>query len=98
MGSPAQELGQWTISHMTPAVRRASERRLVESYHRRVVEALRARGKEVEAQAFTLDQCWGEYVAGGAGRWIWFVPVLASMMHSKMGQFFLSISHELVKN
>lgn len=87
VGSPAQELGQWTISHMTPALRRSNERQLVASYHRRVVELLRARGKGSEAESFTLDKCWGEYVHGGAGRWIWFVPIFRGRP-PKIGQFF----------
>lgn len=89
VGSPAQELGQWTISHMTPGVRRASERRLVAGYHAQVVKNLSDRG-EHGLEAFSADACWSEYVAGGAGRWIWFVPVLAVMLsaNAKMGQFF----------
>merc|ERR1719482_35400 len=59
VGSPAQELGQWTISHMAPASRRASERELVAGYHRRVVDALSALGKGADAKAFSLDRCWG---------------------------------------
>ena len=90
VGSPAQEMGQWTISHMTPAVRRASEQRLVAGYHAQVVQNLTAKDKQAQAKAFSYDACWSEYVAGGAGRWIWFVPVLAVMLadNPKMGQFF----------
>ena len=89
VGSPAQELGQWTISHMTPGVRRASERQLVAGYHAQVVKNLSDRGEHGH-EAFSAEACWAEYVAGGAGRWIWFVPVLTIMLsgNAKMGQFF----------
>mmetsp|Transcript_43589 Transcript_43589/g.115208 ORF Transcript_43589/g.115208 Transcript_43589/m.115208 type:complete len:616 (+) Transcript_43589:68-1915(+) len=84
VGSPAQELGQFLISHMEPDRRRAVERGLVEAYHTELVSTLRARGI---TDAYSFDACWSEYVAGGAGRWAWFVPYLAKAM-PPLGQFF----------
>ena len=87
LGSGAQELGQFLISHMDPSLRRTSERELVSTYHTELLANLRARGLESQAKAYTLDACWAEYIAGGAGRWAWFVAYLAHAMPS-LGQFF----------
>jgi hypothetical protein len=87
VGSNAQELGQYLISHMEPVARRGCERRLIEAYHRELIATLRARGCNEAADSYTLDDCWTGYVAGGAGRWAWFVPYLAFKMPA-LGQFF----------
>ena len=89
VGSGAQELGQYAISHAAPALRREHERAWVEAYHTELVATLRARGLHAEADAYTPDACFAEYVAGGAGRWAWFVPLLTGMASSPpMAQFF----------
>ena len=89
LGSPAQEVGQYLISHMAPGARRACERELVRTYHDALCAELRARGKEAEAEAYTFEACWAEYVAGGAGLWLWMVPVLVQMIRDeRSGQFF----------
>ena len=102
LGSPAQELGQWTISHLEPAARRACERGLVSNYHSELVSVLQETGKAEEAAAFPLEACWEEYVAGGAGRWAWFVPVLIRLCGPAMGQFFhdqlAAFLHDLVQD
>ena len=102
VASPAQELGQYTISHMAPELRRAHERELVAGYHAELVEALRKKragegdgegGGEAQAAAFTLEACWAEYVAGGVGRWVWFLPMfwqmtpVAQFFHDQLAQF-----------
>ena len=69
LGSAAQELGQWMISHMDPAVRRGCERALVEGYHTQLIANLNCSGSAVVADNFDLEACWVEYMAGGAGRW-----------------------------
>lgn len=86
VGSPAQELGQYLISHMAPELRRTHERELVGAYHAEVVAALHARGMETEAAAFTLEACFAEYVAGGVGRWVWFIPLFWQM--TPVAQYF----------
>jgi len=88
VGSPTQDLGQWMISHFEPKARRACEKELLTAYHADIQDILHQTGKEAEASAFTFDACWAEYVAGGAGRWVWFVPVLVTMTPPPMGQFF----------
>ncbi len=87
VGSGAQELGQFLISHLEPSRRRAAERGLVAAYHAELTATLRARGRATDADEYPLESCWAEYVAGGAGRWAWFVPYLAHNMPS-IGQYF----------
>ena len=58
-------------------------------YHTELVAVLRGRGLQNEADAYTFDACFAEYVAGGVGRWVWFVPVLQAMgLPPPMNQFF----------
>lgn len=54
LGSGAQDLGQFVISHMAPDVRRGCEKELVETYHAELVAALKARGLEEAANACVL--------------------------------------------
>ena len=49
---------------------------------------MKARGLNDEAAAYTYEACWGEYVAGGAGQWAFFVPLLTAMCPPKMNEFF----------
>lgn len=93
VGSGAQELGQYVVSHVAPALRRARERAWVAGYHAELVATLRARGRHAEAEGYTLDACFAEYVAGGAGRWLWFMPLFLGMpamlqfFHDQLGAF-----------
>ena len=90
LGSGAQELGQFLISHTEPALRRATERELVRAYYDELRSVLCARGLAADANAYTFEACWEEYVAGGAGRWAWFVAYLvhAKSDSPKLGQYF----------
>eukprot|EP00039_Didymoeca_costata_P003080 m.65000 g.65000 ORF g.65000 m.65000 type:complete len:408 (+) comp11693_c0_seq1:108-1331(+) len=82
LGSGPQELGQFMISHLDPTLRKTLEREAVEHYY-----------KELTSYnggiSFSFEECWEEYLQGGLGRWMWFVPVLISMCPPKMGQFFV---------
>jgi len=89
LGSGPQDLGQYVISHMDPALRRQEERGLIEGYHK----ALTAQGVSI-----SLEQCWDEYVKGGAGRWLWFIPVLLQMVPPKMVQFLHNQLAEFLKD
>lgn len=81
LGSGPQDLGQFMISHVDPELRSKIERGAVEAYFTEL--------KELNPKiAMTLEECWGEYVAGGLGRWLWFLPLLAQMCPPPMGQFF----------
>ncbi len=83
VGSGPQELGQYLISHASPQTRVEIWRSAVEGYYTRLV----ALNPKV-AEGMTLDDCISEYVNGGAGRWFWFLPILATMCPPKMVQFF----------
>eukprot|EP00747_Dinoflagellata_sp_TGD_P073398 gnl/TRDRNA2_/TRDRNA2_157880_c0_seq1.p1 gnl/TRDRNA2_/TRDRNA2_157880_c0~~gnl/TRDRNA2_/TRDRNA2_157880_c0_seq1.p1 ORF type:complete len:404 (+),score=88.79 gnl/TRDRNA2_/TRDRNA2_157880_c0_seq1:163-1374(+) len=83
VGSGPQDLGQFMISHVEPAQREAIEEAAVRRYFDELV-----RLNPGISASMTWDQCWEEYVQGGMGRWLWFVPVLAAMCPAPMGQFF----------
>lgn len=78
LGSNAQELGQFLISHMVPDERRQHEERLVRVYY----------GALGLQETYSFEACWREYLDGGAGRWLWFVPYLASVCPPAMAQYF----------
>lgn len=89
VGAGAQELGQYMISHVSPEMRRAKEHEWVQGYHIELLAQLRSRGLHEAADAYQYDMCFAEYIAGGAGRWIWFVPFLIAMgLPTPMNQFF----------
>jgi len=79
IGSGAQELGQFLISHMPPDERRACEEELVRGYYTELKTNLEARGLANEANAYTWDMCWSEYKRGGAARWIFMLLIMAKM-------------------
>jgi len=80
VGSGPQDLAQYLISHMNPVIRKECEQRLVRTYF----ETIQSLG----VLDYSWDSCWRDYVTGGAGRWVWFVPVLASMCPEPMVQYF----------
>jgi len=71
---------------MDPDTRRACEKDLVTDYHTALLEAIAdnkkskeedgkaTEGGETEDTVVDFDSIWSEYVAGGAGRFAWFVP------------------------
>jgi hypothetical protein len=87
-GSGPQDLGQFVISHVEPSVRASIERACVESYYAELCGL-----NPSVAETMTLEQCVAEYIAGGVGRWMWLLPLLATMMPSKAVMYF----HDQVK-
>ena len=88
LGSPAQDLGQFLVSHMQPAIRRECETELLTGYYEELLAVLKAAGKETN---YSLDDVKAEYVAGGFGRWAWFVAYFSLPVHASKGslsQFF----------
>jgi len=83
LGSGPQDLGQFMISHVEPAERARIEKGAVRRYFDELVKL-----NPGVAQSLSWDKCWAEYVFGGLGRWMWFVPLLAMWCPPKMGQFF----------
>ena len=55
LGSPAQELGQYLISHMEPSLRRSNERNLVQEYHTQVCSHLEKKKKRIETETETEE-------------------------------------------
>jgi hypothetical protein len=82
VGSGPQELAQMLISHMEPALRAACELQLLRAYHTELL----SRG----VQQLSWEACLAEYRAGGAARWIWFLPVLAAACPAPMTQFWIN--------
>jgi hypothetical protein len=67
LGSGPQELGQFMISHTEPAIRSTIERDAVDTYY----TELKSLKPDI---SMTLEECWQEYIAGGVGKWMWFLP------------------------
>jgi len=83
VGSGPQEIAQFLISHMDPVTRADAERELVREYYSTLIAL-----KPQIAEEMTFDMCWAEYVAGGAGKWAWFLPLLAESCPAKLTQYF----------
>jgi len=91
VGNGPQDLAQYLISHMDPGARRLHEEQLLQDYYAHLTgtgEACSAGTKHVDSSTYSYAQCKADYVAGGTGRWLWFVPVLATMCPDKMTQYF----------
>jgi hypothetical protein len=86
VGSGAQDLGQYMISNVEPAVRRACERAAVRAYY----DELLQRGVPA---AYTFETCWREYTVGAVERWLWFLcyyvgsPLEGAFFHSQIAAF-----------
>ncbi len=90
LGSGPQDVGQYLISHMNPATRREEEESLVRGYYHLLTaeecDDEQMKGKPV--LDYTFEDCWRDYVFGGAERWLWFVPFLAVYGSDPMTQYF----------
>ena len=102
LGSGPQDCGQFLISHMEPAARRACEERLTRQYHHALEagrqaahDARRGRGDDGGSgtagsplEPYTWESCWSDYVSGGSERWVWLLAVLASSCPPPVTQYF----------
>jgi len=93
LGSGPQELGQYVISNMDPAERRASEKELVEVYHKE----LKAHLKEDKC-CCSWEYCWSEYKVGGVERWLWFLVYFIGNGMGDWAQFFHDQISEFMKD
>lgn len=84
VGNGAQEIGQFMVSHMEPATRRACEESIVKAYY----DELTASG--VSSESYSWEQCWSDYKCGGIGRWLWFIGWMAASMPVQLNKFFTS--------
>ncbi len=76
-------MGRYLISHASPQMRESCWRSAVEAYYEQLVSM-----NASVADSMSVDDCVAEYINGGAGRWFWFLPILAAMCPPKMTQFF----------
>jgi len=86
IGRGAQDLGQFVISHMCAADRRAVEAEALSEYYC----ALRSSAGQdaLDAAGYTPDMCRAEYAAGGVARWVWLLAYIASCCPEEMTQYF----------
>ena len=97
VGSGAQDIGQYMMSHMTPAARRLCEDRLLRVYYEQLQATIAAQhvegtGSEETASRgeYTFEMCKREYVYGGVERWMFLLIILANMCPDVMQQYFLN--------
>lgn len=83
LGSGAQDVGQYVISHMSPPTRRECEEPLMRLYYSQLVSY-----GTVSTEEYPWEKCWGEYVAGGTERWVWLLALLSQMCPDPMVQYF----------
>jgi hypothetical protein len=92
LGSGAQDIGQYMISHLPPRQRKAMEEAMVRLYFHQLLSF----GINSPPHAplshphpqYTWEQCWDEYTLGGAEKWIWLLALLSSMLPDPVMQFF----------
>ncbi len=85
LGSGAQDLGQYMISHVKPAVRREIEGECLSSYYETLTSD--PTGK-VTRDNYSFEECKKDYAMGGAGRWMWMLCLLSAMCPDAMVQYF----------
>jgi len=91
LGSGPQELGQYVISNMDPAERRACEKELVEAYYKELQTHL-------QDKCCSWEYCWSEYQVGGVERWLWFLVYFIGNGMNDWAQFFHDQISEFMKD
>lgn len=92
LGSGPQELGQYVISNMDPAERRACEKTLVEAYYKELQQHLK------DKCVVSWEYCWNEYTIGGVERWLWFLVYFIGNGIGDWAQFFHDQISEFMKD
>jgi aminoglycoside phosphotransferase (APT) family kinase protein len=87
VGSGAQDLAQYLISHACRADRQQHEEALLRDYYEHLTGASQA-GNRVDAAKYSYEQCRRDYVEGGVCRWVWLLALLAAMCPDPMTQYF----------
>ena len=93
VGSGAQDIGQYVISHMSPDFRREFGGKLLSVYYNTLRKYLDGRvedGRHSTLGDYTFDICEREYVYGGVERWVFLLVLLANMVPDQMMQYFLN--------
>lgn len=99
LGSGAQDLAQYLISHASRADRQQHEEALLRDYYEHLTGSAgtgaeagagagATSGSAVSAERYSFEQCRRDYIAGGVGRWVWLLGLLANMCPDAMVQFF----------
>lgn len=93
VGSGAQDIGQYMMSHMAPSTRRGCEDRLLRVYYDALMATIaecKCDGNTVADRGeYTFDMCYREYVYGGVERWVFLLIILAGMCPDDMQKYFL---------
>lgn len=82
IGTGAQDLGQYFISHSSPESRREMENVSLRTYY---TELLLCGVKESE---YSWEMCQSDYARGGFERWVWLLSILTALCPPKMVQYF----------
>lgn len=92
VGSGAQDIGQYMISHMTPETRRGCEHRLLKVYYEKLMQSIPSESDATVSGRgeYTYDLCYREYVYGGVERWMFLLIILANMCPDEMQAYFLA--------
>jgi hypothetical protein len=94
LGSGAQDIGQYMISHLNPRKRNEVEESLVRLYHHQLLSFgindphHRHHSRDGEPMPYTWELCWQEYVYGGTEKWIWLLALLSGMLPDPVMQYF----------
>lgn len=81
LGSGAQDLGQYFISHLAPSARRLLEKSMLDKYYAVLTAFIGENG-------YSYDACYREYVYGGVEKWIFLLLALSATIPDKMMQYF----------
>jgi len=85
IGNGAQDLGQFMISHVSPAERRAMEPRVLQAYYSALVESS---DSSLALQTnYPYSQFMQDYANRGLCRWIWLFALLTGMCPDPMVQY-----------
>jgi hypothetical protein len=92
LGSGAQDIAQYLISHMSPADRKVHEMALLRDYYAHLTggagAGAGAAGPFVDPARYSFAQCRRDFVTGGTGRWMWMLALLAGMCPPALTQYF----------
>lgn len=88
LGNGPQDLAQYLISHMNPALRRECEEELLQAYYAVLTDPALPGNSELTPAAYPYEQCKADYVTGGAQRWVWFMGYLSALCPDNMVQYF----------
>lgn len=87
IGTGAQDLGQYFISHSTPESRRELETLSLRTYYAELLLC------GVSAVEYSWETCQADYITGGFERWVWLLSILTDLCPPKMVQYFHDQCH-----